>query len=88
MLVLTRSPSCFWVFRVGARLVSRVGCPRPWEKRGLGLGLGMLSLTRQIGFYSRDPGVSPNVSQFGGCFFRMGPLVVGVGYGYERPWSG
>ena len=48
----------------------------------------MLSLTHQVGFYSRDPGVGPNVSQFGGCFFRMGPLVVGVGYGYERPWSG
>ena len=89
MLVLTRSFSVPGFFQgVGVRLVSRVGCPRPWEKRGLGLGLGMLVLTHQTGFYSRNPGVGPNVPQLGGCFFRVGPIVVGVGYGYGWPWSG
>ena len=109
--------------------MSRMGCPRPWEKRALrlglgmlvltrsfsvpgflglglgwgvpgglsetmgkegflGLGLGMLILSRQIGYYSRDPGVGPNVPQLGGCFFHVGPIVVGVGYRYGWPWSG
>ena len=48
----------------------------------------MLILTPQTGFYSRDPGVGPNEPQLGGYFSRMGPIVVGVGYGYEWPWSG
>ena len=68
-------------------------CPG-WVVRGHGergvlrLGLGMLVLTHQAGFYSRDPSVGPNVPQLGGCFYRVGPIVVGVGTGMNGPGRG
>ena len=74
---------CFGV-RVGVRLISQVGSPGPWERRGLRLGLGMLVLTPRFGFYSKDP----SVPQVGEYFFHVGPFVVGVRYGFKYPWLG
>ena len=68
-----------------------MGCPRPWEKRGLRLGLGMLVLTHQAGFYSRGPGAGPNVPQLGGVFLVytvQAPLWSGLGMGISGPGRG
>ena len=35
---------CFPVFRVRVRLVSRMGCPRPWEERGFKVRVRYVSL--------------------------------------------